>query len=387
MSNQFGDNLKKIRTEKNMTQADLGKLIFLSAQAISKWEKGESSPDVDMISQLAKVLQVDANTLFGTNGVVKENSMLENPEDVSEDDSSIINDAKTMILVSVLMSVFLSIIGYALYAIFYRTWIVWISCPLSTFILIAVMIIMLSQLSNITSKNGMLAKKKMITSLYPFIFTGFWLSTGILPVRLINASYSLYYFWFGSKTNTFIFVISLTIIIYFLISLLLRKLDIFTFSKVSKKVKRIFLIIFILFTLVVLVTSGINYIYQKSDHTYHYDLAEFEQIQSGYFTYKSLLYRGQITLNENGLPNYYSSEARTDLSLESNEYSYYNIVSVNLEKQEVTYNNWHNGFYIYSDIEMNSLMYIFCLSIGTMAYMITAKITSKSYNIKEFIEI
>jgi transcriptional regulator with XRE-family HTH domain len=388
MSNQFGDNLKKIRTDKNMTQADLGKLIFLSAQAISKWEKGESSPDVDMIVQLAKVLQVDANTLFGTNINSQESLIQENPKMVSKEDSSIIRNVKIWILVSALLSIFVSIVGLALYAAFYRKWIVWISCPLSTFLLIAVMIIKFSLLSKITSENGLLSKKKMITSLYLYIFTSFWLSTGILPIRLINASSSYLYSWFGSKENTFIFVISLTIIIYFLISLFLRKLKVFMPYMGLKKINRIFLIILALFTLMILIGLSINFIYQKSDHTYQYDLDEFEVIQSGYLLYNSLLDEHQITLNENGFPHY-TTEAYNLLypNLEEDQYRYEDIVNLNPDTLEVTLNSWHNGFYIYSDIEMDVLMFTFYLSIYATAYMITAKITSKSINNKEFIEI
>ena len=47
------------RKEKNMSQTDLAKLLNMSAQNVSKWERGESLPDVITLSVLAKALGKD----------------------------------------------------------------------------------------------------------------------------------------------------------------------------------------------------------------------------------------------------------------------------------------------------------------------------------------
>lgn len=62
---QFGENLKFLRKSKKMTQAELAEKIFVTTQAISKWERGESEPDLDHICDLAQILKVSVDTLLG----------------------------------------------------------------------------------------------------------------------------------------------------------------------------------------------------------------------------------------------------------------------------------------------------------------------------------
>lgn len=63
--NVFGNNLKRLRKKKNLTQKDLGDLIHYSDKNISKWEQGKSLPEDDeTIETLAKILEVDKKQLF-----------------------------------------------------------------------------------------------------------------------------------------------------------------------------------------------------------------------------------------------------------------------------------------------------------------------------------
>ncbi|GEM_PF-1656146 len=61
----FGENLREARTKQKMTQADLAEKLFLSAQSVSKWEKSETSPDVETIKKISIILDCDPNLLFG----------------------------------------------------------------------------------------------------------------------------------------------------------------------------------------------------------------------------------------------------------------------------------------------------------------------------------
>lgn len=53
-----GELIKKARNEKGFTQAELGNLIGVSNKAISRWENGESFPDIGVLEILAKTLGV-----------------------------------------------------------------------------------------------------------------------------------------------------------------------------------------------------------------------------------------------------------------------------------------------------------------------------------------
>ena len=55
----LAENLKKIRT-----QEILAEKLNVVRQTVSKWEKGLSLPDVDMLSKIANVLETDVNILL-----------------------------------------------------------------------------------------------------------------------------------------------------------------------------------------------------------------------------------------------------------------------------------------------------------------------------------
>ena len=60
----FANTLKKLRTEKGLSQRELSEQIYVTRTAIAKWENGNRLPDAVMISRLAEVLGVDVNTLL-----------------------------------------------------------------------------------------------------------------------------------------------------------------------------------------------------------------------------------------------------------------------------------------------------------------------------------
>lgn len=61
----FAENLKKIRKDKGYTQEELAKELNVVRQTVSKWEKGLSLPDVDILSKIADILETDVNILLG----------------------------------------------------------------------------------------------------------------------------------------------------------------------------------------------------------------------------------------------------------------------------------------------------------------------------------
>ena len=63
---RVGTNIARLRRERGMTQAELAERINYSDKAVSKWERGESLPDVLTLLNLAQQLGTDLNTLTGT---------------------------------------------------------------------------------------------------------------------------------------------------------------------------------------------------------------------------------------------------------------------------------------------------------------------------------
>ena len=64
MSMLFADTLKKLRTEKGLSQRELSEKIYVTRTAITKWESGNRLPDAAMIKRLSEVLGADVNLLL-----------------------------------------------------------------------------------------------------------------------------------------------------------------------------------------------------------------------------------------------------------------------------------------------------------------------------------
>ena len=53
-----GTLLRRLRLERGWTQRQAAELLGVSAQAVSKWERGQGCPDVGMLPRLAKIFGV-----------------------------------------------------------------------------------------------------------------------------------------------------------------------------------------------------------------------------------------------------------------------------------------------------------------------------------------
>lgn len=68
------ENLLYLRKQKGLSQEDLALSLHVVRQTISKWEKGLSVPDADMLIRLASVLDVNVSVLLGENMQEEANS-------------------------------------------------------------------------------------------------------------------------------------------------------------------------------------------------------------------------------------------------------------------------------------------------------------------------
>ena len=64
LKNQIGINIAMYRKEAGLTQAGLAALLNYSDKAVSKWERGESIPDVITLMQLAEQFEITVNDLL-----------------------------------------------------------------------------------------------------------------------------------------------------------------------------------------------------------------------------------------------------------------------------------------------------------------------------------
>ena len=64
LKSQLGSNIAQYRKSSGMTQAKLAEQLNYSDKAVSKWERGESMPDVPTLARLAQLFGVSVDTLL-----------------------------------------------------------------------------------------------------------------------------------------------------------------------------------------------------------------------------------------------------------------------------------------------------------------------------------
>lgn len=61
----LSENLKRFRILKNLTQEDIAEFLNITPQSVSKWERGESYPDITFLPALANILERSIDELIG----------------------------------------------------------------------------------------------------------------------------------------------------------------------------------------------------------------------------------------------------------------------------------------------------------------------------------
>ena len=63
---EIKDILQMYRVKKGLTQEQLAQKVFVTRQAVSRWENGETSPNHETLKALSKLYDVSINTLLGS---------------------------------------------------------------------------------------------------------------------------------------------------------------------------------------------------------------------------------------------------------------------------------------------------------------------------------
>ena len=67
MNSNFANNLKKLRKDNNLSQEELALELGVSRQSVSKWESGQTYPEMDKVLQLCKMFNVNIDELLSQN--------------------------------------------------------------------------------------------------------------------------------------------------------------------------------------------------------------------------------------------------------------------------------------------------------------------------------
>ena len=61
----FGQRITNLRKEKELTQNDIAEKIGVTAQAVSKWENDQATPDIDILIKLSDIFEISLDELLG----------------------------------------------------------------------------------------------------------------------------------------------------------------------------------------------------------------------------------------------------------------------------------------------------------------------------------
>lgn len=75
----IGQRITEARKKINISQAQLAEQLFISSQAVGKWERGESMPDIITLNRLAEILGVDLNYFSASAKSVAESGSNQTP--------------------------------------------------------------------------------------------------------------------------------------------------------------------------------------------------------------------------------------------------------------------------------------------------------------------
>lgn len=62
---KLGENLKKFRLQRELTQEQLADVLGVSAQAVSRWENGTTYPDITLLPTIVSYFEITLDELMG----------------------------------------------------------------------------------------------------------------------------------------------------------------------------------------------------------------------------------------------------------------------------------------------------------------------------------
>ena len=84
MNIKMGEKIRSLRKQKNISQEVLAQYLEISFQAVSKWENGDTMPDVSLIPAIAIFFEVSTDELFDFNRLETERKVQEACWDIAD---------------------------------------------------------------------------------------------------------------------------------------------------------------------------------------------------------------------------------------------------------------------------------------------------------------
>lgn len=69
---RFGKRISEFRRKLGLSQTQLAEKLYVSAQAVSKWENGVALPDIELLLQLSRLYRISVNELLENNALPRQ---------------------------------------------------------------------------------------------------------------------------------------------------------------------------------------------------------------------------------------------------------------------------------------------------------------------------
>lgn len=80
----FGDNVMVLRKKKKLSQSALGKIIGTSGDVIGRYERGDITPSIDVVSKISDALEVSVDYLIGKTNLLLDKDAVDRLVKISE---------------------------------------------------------------------------------------------------------------------------------------------------------------------------------------------------------------------------------------------------------------------------------------------------------------
>ncbi|MBR4408027.1 MAG: helix-turn-helix transcriptional regulator [Clostridia bacterium] len=189
----IGDNITKYRKMANLTQSDLAKKLNYSDKSISKWERGDSLPDVIVLKQMAGIFGVSLDTL--TSDKVEKPSKVKQFVNRINTSRVLISSCATLLVWLVATIVFVAL---SLFTDWERLWLVFVyGIPVNFIVLISLTKFWKDKWYNFATVSGIIISLPLAIYL-TLNMSDFWLLF-MVCIPLI----ALAFLWFVARKNTF----------------------------------------------------------------------------------------------------------------------------------------------------------------------------------------
>lgn len=108
---KFYERLIILRKKALLSQEELAEKLDVTRQTISKWELGQSKPDIDKLQMMSKLFEVDVNTL------TNEDISLEDKAETKEDKNNNKEDGDRKFILYILIIIFIASLAFLTYRV------------------------------------------------------------------------------------------------------------------------------------------------------------------------------------------------------------------------------------------------------------------------------